>query len=212
MVAVPLGMATSPLVAIDHPALRCRLQAVSRGAAVDKPKAHRHAVARQGGWVRGRSAAKRSAVAQRGKAFSRSPVSRAVPTRSAHCRGEPRLNCRQVYRRRAIADPKGSGSAWGAKPSAPKPQARETGSSLATHRPKPTCVQRVRLSRFPAPAAGAPVLEKHPRRPAGETPVPTSQEGERVWCAPAAQRLFVPPVRPRPQWGSNRFFARYTTS
>lgn len=50
----------------------------------------------------------------------------------------------------AIRVPQDEGSAWGAMPSAPKPQARETGSSLASHRPRPSRVQRVRLSRFPA--------------------------------------------------------------
>jgi hypothetical protein len=120
-------------------------------ADVGKLQARRHAVTKQCDGVRSRSTAKQSVVVQRGQAFSRSTVSRTVPTRSAHCRGEPRLNCRQVHRRRAIADPKGSDSAWGAKPSAPKPQARETWSSLAGHRPRPACVQRVWLSGFPAP-------------------------------------------------------------
>lgn len=130
-----------------------------------------------------------SAAAQRGKASSCSPTRRTLPTGSARRRGSRLGNRRQgaARRRRGRRAPARRLRGGGVSPR-PTPQARASGSSLATHRPKSNRVQRAGWRHLPArgvprwkrgtEGVGAPVFMSawpgvHPgqapaRRPAGK--------------------------------------------
>lgn len=118
------GLATSPLVANGHrPRAVCR-RLSARGGCSGKPQARSHlAQSRWRSW--GPLGSERSAVAQRGQASSRSPVSRTLPTGSAHCRGEPHRNRRQLEeRRRSDSRPQASAVLCGGRSPAPPSRRR----------------------------------------------------------------------------------------
>jgi len=150
------------------------------GAAAREPKAR--------GRSGSRSAAERSAVAQRGKASSRCPTRRTLPTRSARRRGSRLGNRRQgaARRRRGSRAP-----AWrfrgGGVARAPEPQARARGSRQAQHCPQPNRVQRAGLRLLPArgvprwkrgtEGVGAPYSRAHCRASSPDKPPPGVQPG-----------------------------------
>lgn len=100
-----------------------------RRAAVSASRRRAATLRSQGGGVGGRSAAERSEVAQRGQAFSRSPVSHTLPTGLTNCRGSRAEMADRFTVVAAIADPKGSGSAWGRSP---RPQSRSAWASASS--------------------------------------------------------------------------------
>lgn len=189
----------------------CLPQAVSAGGCCGKPPARSHVAT---GWVT-ESGATRQRSGTVGQGVQPPPDTLHGAHTVSLSPGGAVLKPQAGRKAVAVVGvaPQRDGSARGVKPRAPGPYGQETGSSLAAHRPTPCRVQRLWLSRFPArgvprwrgaEGAGAPATpQRMTGRPDRANTRPGVQPGERVWCASAAARLFVPPVRPLSHGGTN---------
>ena len=150
---------------------------------------------------------------------NRSPVSRTLPTGSARRRASHLETAGRAQPVAVAVDaPKRGGERWGRSP---RPQAVGAGNRVtssvawteAQTRPAAAVEQVSRAlsgprSGFPK-GRGAGISERMVGRPARPNTRPGVQPGGRGWCASAALRLFVFPVRPSSYGGMNGVL-RYT--
>ena len=144
----------------------------------------------------------------RGKASSRSPSRCAVPTPSARRRGEPRRNRRQLAeRRRSDSRPQVSAVLRGGhSPAPPRRRRGQAGHTSAFSGPGELLARAWSdpLEAGHGRRGGAGSSEHMAGHPARTNTRPGVQPGKRVWCAPAASRLFVPRVHLPSHTGMNR--------
>ncbi len=149
-----------------------------RATAVDASHRRAATLSRQGGAVGG--AADPPLAVRRGKAFSRSPASRTLPTGSARRGGSRAETTGRATPVAAVGGtPRRDGSAWGRSPRPRKQKARASGSAQT----RPACRAETLARAFSGPRSGIPKGRgrrylkahdrasspgKHPdRRPAG---------------------------------------------